>query len=45
MKYSIMGKHNHIQISRLVENLPVGNHREDIKAGYYCFHEGMHLIS
>ena len=28
----------------LVDNPSLGKHRDDIKEGYYCFPEGMHLI-
>jgi len=28
----------------LVENPLLGKNREDIKEGYYCFPEGMHLV-
>lgn len=28
----------------LVDNPLLGKHRDDIKEGYYCFPEGMHII-
>lgn len=32
------------RFSWLSENSKLGKHRADIKSGYYCFPEGMHLI-
>ena len=32
------------RFSWLAENPFIGKNRDDIKAGYYCFPEGMHLV-
>lgn len=32
------------RFSWLSENPQLGKHRPDIKSGYYCFPEGMHLV-
>jgi toxin ParE1/3/4 len=32
------------RFSWLAENPLIGKSRDDIKAGYYCFPEGMHLV-